>query len=74
LTVNLLVSINTTSATIGLSVPTGQVGGDGANAVHDCQRHVFDQHVFVTSCRDTGGLLPSHYVGGRADGMTYAGS
>jgi len=71
LTVNLLVSINTTSAPIGPSVPTGQVGGDGANAVHDCQWHVFDQRVFVTSRRDTSGLLPSTYVGGRAGGTSW---
>jgi len=45
-------------------------GGDGANAVHDCQRRAFDQRVFVTSRHDMGGLLPSHYVGGRVSGIS----
>jgi len=49
----------------------GPSGGGGANAVHDCQRHAFDQRVFVTSRHDTGGLLPSPYVGGRAGGMSW---
>jgi len=48
--------------------PSG--GGGGASAVHDCQRHAFDQRVFDTSRRDTGGLLPSPYVGGQAGGMS----
>jgi len=42
----------------------GPLGGGGANAVHDCQRRAFDQH-------DTGGLLPSPYVGGRAGEMSW---
>jgi len=33
-------------------------GSGDANAVCDCQRHAFDQRVFVTSRRDTGGLQP----------------
>jgi len=31
--------------------------------VHDCQCHAFDQRVFITSRRDTGGLLPSPVSG-----------
>jgi len=49
--------------------PSG--GGGSANSVHDCQRRAFDQRVFVTSRRDTGSLLPSSYVGGRAGGMSW---
>jgi len=40
------------------------------HAVFDCQRHAFDQRVFVTSRRDTGGLLPCPYMGGWAGRMS----
>jgi len=56
-----------------LSVYKRYIGpsGGGANAVHDCRRRAFDQRVFVTSRRDMGGLLPSHYVGGRMGGISW---
>ena len=58
--------------TVNLPVYKRYIGpsGGGANAVHDCQRRAFDQRVFVTSRRDTGGLLLSPYMGGWAGGMS----
>ena len=61
--------------TVNLPVCIGPSGWRAAAAAQTpCTtagaNRAFDQRVFVTSRRDTGGLLPSLYVGGRAGGMS----
>jgi len=55
---------------VNLPVSKRYIGRRWQRRERRAQLPAFDQRVFVTSRHDTGGLLPSPYVGGWAGGMS----